>query len=63
MESFVEELKLEMSMITNDKILAKHDDIVDSIAQLTLVNVLVQTPVAESNVSNVYKERKNSYLF
>ena len=63
MSSFVEDLKQEMSMITNDKILAKHDDLVDSIAQLTLVNVLVQTPIAGGNELISREPRKNSYLF
>jgi len=61
MSSFVNELKNEMSMITNDKILAKHDDLIDSIAQLTLVKILTASPVA-SQVGNT-REIKNSYIF
>jgi predicted phage terminase large subunit-like protein len=62
MDSFVNELINEMSMITNDKILAKHDDIIDSIAQLTLVNILTQTPVGTSQLNHITKV-KNPYLF
>jgi hypothetical protein len=62
MGTFVEELKHEMSMITNEKILAKHDDLVDALAQLTLVRLLTQTPVAES-VSYVDSQTNNPYLF
>jgi hypothetical protein len=51
-------------MITNEKILAKHDDLIDSIAQLTLIRVLVQNPVGDA-VQNNYRitQSKNSYLF
>jgi hypothetical protein len=62
MSSFVNELKNEMSMITNDKILAAHDDLIDSISQLTLVNLLIQTPVATSNNTSITPV-KNSYIF
>jgi predicted phage terminase large subunit-like protein len=62
MDSFVNELINEMSLITNDKILAKHDDLIDSIAQLTLVNILTQTPVTVGG-SEYITPVKNSYLF
>jgi hypothetical protein len=61
---YIAELKNEMSMITNEKILAKHDDLIDSIAQLTLIPVLVQTPVGNAVSNNLRMNKsKNSYLF
>ncbi len=62
LQTLTEELINEMSMITDDKILAKHDDVIDAIAQLTLVNILTQTPVRPTD-DTVYEESKNSYLF
>jgi len=62
LKSFVEELKHEMSLITNDDILAKHDDLVDSIAQLTLIDVLNVTPVGyETNGDFVDDDYTNPY--
>ena len=58
--SFVTELLEEMNLITNDKILAKHDDLVDALAQLTLIPILVQQPVRKFE-ENSYKAVKNSY--
>jgi len=49
LKPFVNELIHEMSLITNDSILAKHDDLVDSLAQLTLINVLSVTPIDYNN--------------
>ncbi len=62
MKGFTEELLSEMSLITNDKILAKHDDLIDAISQLTLITILTTTPVATSTYSKKDK-LKNSYLF
>jgi len=62
MQNYVAELKNEMNMITNDKILAKHDDLIDSIAQLTLIKLLIQTPVAQSAL-NFRTKAKNPYIF
>jgi phage terminase large subunit-like protein len=45
MKNFTEELIDEMSMITNDKILAKHDDLIDCIAQLTLIDIISTTSI------------------
>ena len=64
MQSFVAELKNEMMMITNDKILSKHDDIIDSISQLTLINILIQSPVIPSQLqSTTSGTGRGSYIF
>jgi len=64
MENYVAELFNEMSMITNEKILAKHDDLIDSISQLTLIRVLVQNPVGQAVQRNHrIAKSSNSYLF
>ena len=60
MSNFVAELFDEMQLITNDKILAKHDDLIDSIAQLTLVNTISAAPVNNSDIGRV-KKAKNTY--
>ena len=59
---FVEELLGEMSMITNDKILARHDDLIDSIAQLTLIEVIATTPITD-NAIIPQESFVNSYIF
>ena len=58
--SFVTELLDEMQLITNDKILAKHDDLVDAIAQLTLIPLVMKTPVRKFE-KDLYTPVKNSY--
>lgn len=64
MKGFVEELTHEMESITNDSILCKHDDLIDSIAQLTLI----ETISAHSNVDYGYEKEAlepagNPYIF
>jgi len=64
MSNFTHELISEMDMITNDKILAKHDDLIDAIAQLTLISILTFTPVGGNEFDERLRmSRKNSYLF
>ena len=64
MQSFVDELLHEMGLITNDKILAKHDDLIDSIAQLTLIDMISVHPVASgSELGYNNNEYTNSYTF
>ena len=64
MSNFTHELLSEMNMITNDKILAKHDDLIDAIAQLTLISILTFAPVGNSAFdSRLQKATKNSYIF
>ena len=64
MESFTEELVTEMSMITVDKILAKHDDLIDAIAQLTLIDIIASTSIKdEPGLDIMDGEQTNSYLF
>ena len=57
-EDYVEELIHEMEGITNDAILCKHDDLLDSVAQLTLIDTISVTPIRtgeeESFNSNEY---------
>jgi predicted phage terminase large subunit-like protein len=62
--SFVAELKNEMMMITNEKILAKHDDLIDAVSQLTLVNILTVNSISHNYVDSLTrKSTKNSYIF
>ena len=64
MSNFCAELIAEMDMITNEKILAKHDDLIDAIAQLTLVNILTFTPVGINEMdSRIARATKNSYIW
>lgn len=63
-QSFTDELIHEMSLITNDKILVKHDDLIDSIAQLTMIDMISVKPI-ESNNDLYYNNDsiKNPYIF
>jgi hypothetical protein len=64
MNDFTEELLQEMSMITNDKILAKHDDLIDCIAQLTLIDIISSTAInSGSELDIIDTELSNSYIF
>jgi len=64
MENFTEELVTEMSTITVDKILAKHDDLIDAIAQLTLIDIIASTSIKdEPGLDIMDGEQTNSYLF
>jgi len=64
MKDFTDELLEELGLITNDKILAKHDDIIDAISQLTLIPMITAQPVGtKSNPASNDKDFKNSYLF
>jgi len=47
-QDFVKELKHEMSLITNDEIKAKHDDLIDAISQLTLIDLIYVNPVYDT---------------
>ncbi len=62
MHKFVEELLNEMSMITEDKILSKHDDLIDSIAQLTLIPMITATPISQASFEDE-GDVKDSYIF
>ena len=64
MQSFTDELLHEMGLITNDKILSKHDDLIDSVAQLTLIDMISVSPIATgSDLGYNNSEYKNSYAF
>ena len=63
MENFTEELLNEMRMITNDKILARHDDLIDSIAQLTLINVISAAPITSDSNLDIMEQENNPYIF
>jgi phage terminase large subunit-like protein len=63
MENFTEELLNEMRMITNDKILARHDDLIDSIAQLTLINVIASSPITSDSNLDIMEAEINPYIF
>jgi len=60
--SLTGELIDEINLITNDKILAKHDDVIDAIAQLTLIPMVTNIPVGTKS-DPVKRDIKNSYLF
>ncbi len=62
MHKFTEELLGEMAMITNDKILAKHDDLIDAISQLTLIDIIASTPIDVKGLEDTGVQ-KNSYIF
>lgn len=62
--SLFDELLSEMSMITNDKIFARHDDVVDALAQLTLIDLITGTPVSSDNSLAMFNSNiKNPYIF
>lgn len=63
MQKFTEELISEMSMITVDKILAKHDDLIDCIAQLTLVDIIASEPIVTVSALDGMSDNTNSYIF
>ena len=61
--NFTKELLSEMSLITNDAILCKHDDLIDSVSQLTLIEVIAATPI-QDNIGIIDREpQKCSYYF
>ena len=62
-QGYVNELLHEMSLITNDKILAKHDDLIDSIAQLTLIEMISINPVDTGSNLTYNEDIKNPYVF
>ncbi len=51
----VEELKYQMSMVTNEKIRAKHDDVLDTIAQLGLVDLIGADVQPKDQLTTGYK--------
>lgn len=51
----VEELKYQMSMITNDSIKAKHDDLLDTLAQLGLVDLIGSDVISNDDSVDTYK--------
>jgi phage terminase large subunit-like protein len=63
MKNFTEELLNEMRMITNDKILARHDDLIDSIAQLTLIDIIAATPINYDENLDTIESEVNPYIF
>jgi phage terminase large subunit-like protein len=63
MKNFTEELLSEMRMGTNDKILARHDDLIDSIAQLTLINIISAAPVISDSNLDIMEVETNPYIF
>jgi predicted phage terminase large subunit-like protein len=63
-ETFTTELLDEMKMITNEKILARHDDLIDAVSQLTLVNLLSATPINNTDIDALTTSSySNSYIF
>jgi len=62
-KDFVNELKHEMELITNESILAKHDDLVDSISQLTLIDISYNEPIDYDSDLSFYQNYNNPYVF
>jgi len=61
-KDFINELIHEMSSITNNSILSKHDDLIDSIAQLTLIDMVNVEPVIEYDDDFIDIDYKNPYI-
>ena len=59
---FVNELLDEMQQITNDKIYAKHDDLIDSIAMLTQIDI-IYTGDDKYDENYIEYNNKNPYIF
>jgi len=62
-KDFTEELVHEMELITNDSILCKHDDLIDSISQLTLIELISIEPIDFGNEIEYDKQDNNPYIF
>jgi len=62
-KDFTEELVHEMELITNDSILCKHDDLIDSISQLTLVDLISVEPIDLDNEIDYDNQTNNPYIF
>jgi hypothetical protein len=62
-EKFIKELLHEMGHITYDAILAKHDDVLDSIAQLAQKELMYIEPIYENQQEEVEYKYSNSYSF
>ena len=60
---FTEELLHEMSLITNDSILAKHDDLIDAISQLTLIDMISIEPIDNNSFLDYDTQKVNPYVF
>ena len=60
---FTEELLHEMELITNDSILSKHDDLIDSISQLTLIDTISIEPLDYDNENSYDVQYENPYVF
>jgi predicted phage terminase large subunit-like protein len=62
-ENFVGELLGEMSLVTNDAILSKHDDVLDAVAQLTLIEVISANPIKDDAGIIDEEPTVSSYIF
>jgi predicted phage terminase large subunit-like protein len=61
--SFIDELKHQMSMTTEEKVRAKHDDVLDSLATLTLVPMMNVQPIRESDIFENIDDYVSPYVF
>ena len=59
---FVEELLHEMSLTTQETVRSKHDDVLDSVAMLTLVPIVATAPARESPMFQM-EAQANPYVF
>jgi len=62
----VNELRSEMEGVSLDKIFSRHDDVLDAVSQLTLIDIIAGTPIESGNVSSFsggQQAAKNPYVF
>ena len=62
-QNFVKELTHELSLATQEKLRSKHDDLADSLAMLTLIDIVAAQPVAEDSILSEDEEYINPYIF
>ncbi len=65
-KDFITELKNEMSNVTHTSILSKHDDVLDSLAQLTLIELLETKSLVDNNEYSIFDYsgyNKSPYIF
>jgi predicted phage terminase large subunit-like protein len=61
--AFVEELLHEMSLTTDEKVRARHDDVLDSLATLTLVPMLPVQSIKQADIFEGLEDFINPYVF
>lgn len=63
-KDFIGELKNQMMGVSVDKIFSKHDDLIDALSQLTLIDIISGTPIGDGIIGSSFEStRKNPYVF